>query len=144
MKILTVLIPLFLLAKVQLVEMIKQHESFVPFPYTDTRGLSIGYGTHLPLTRAEAELLLIHRLSIIKTKLKKYDWFSRLSEPRQKVILDMAYNLGIPKLLKFKTMIWCLGHGYYHAAANAMKKSLWYKQVGIRGKHLYKIMWKGE
>jgi len=145
MKLLLLFIPLILSAKLHVVDLIKQHEGFRATFYKDgSNRYSIGYGTHLPLTRAEAELLLTHRLAIVATKLKQYSWYTKQNYTRRVVLVDMAYNLGISRLLKFKTMIWCLQNNYYHAAANAMRNSLWCRQTKNRCKTLSKMMWRGK
>lgn len=71
-------------------------------------------------------------------------WYKRLSPIRKAVILDMAYNLGLGGILQFKAMIWALDKGYYHGAANAMRESVWCKQVGNRCTHLYNLMYKNK
>ena len=146
MRFIALLLITLSLSASSLISQMIAHEGLSLMPYLDADGISIGYGTHLPLTEAEAHILLVHRLSIIKAKLSKYSWFTRLSHNRQHVNIDMSYNLGINGLLRFKTMIWCLKQPkpYYHAAANALKDSLWYRQVGSRGKKLYKLMWDGK
>ena len=45
------------------VDSIKIDEGFRGMPYDDSRGVpTLGFGTRLPITRAEGELLLKHRL----------------------------------------------------------------------------------
>ena len=129
----------------ELVDMVKKHEGFSSTIYKDSGHLSIGYGTNLSygITEAEAELLLIHRLSITHEKLKQFSWFNRLSYNRKLVIVSMGYQLGISGLLDFKHLIWRLERGYYKAAANAMVESLWFKQSGNRAKELVKLMKQG-
>jgi len=126
------------------VNQVKLHEGFRAKPYKDTCGLSIGYGTTLILTKNEAEVLLRMRLLKLYAELNKYYWFTQSNNARKQVLLDMAYNLGLNGLKSFKKMIWSLNHKYYHGAANAMKDSLWYRQVGNRGKLLYKMMYYGK
>lgn len=126
------------------IQQIKHHEGFRSSPYKDNGHLSVGYGTNLShITRAEAHLLLVHRLSIRLEQLKQYSWFRKLSPNRQNVVLNMSYQLGMTGLLKFKHMIWRLKHGYWKAAANAMVNSRWYRQSGHRSKSLVKQMIKG-
>ena len=52
----------------------------------------------------------------------------------------MAYNLGVDGLLKFKKMWKALEKQDYQTAAEEMKDSKWYHQVGRRSKYLYKKM----
>ena len=128
----------------KLVTQIKVHEGFSSTIYKDRSGLAIGYGTNLAsITKAEAHLLLIHRLSNRITTLSQYPWYRKLSDTRKSVIISMAYQLGPNGLLKFKKMIWALNRGYYNGAANQMIDSLWYQQSGNRSKELVQIMKEG-
>jgi len=125
--------------------LVKQHEGYSKHLYIDSGGYSIGYGTNLTqgLSKPEAELLLKYRLNMVYLKLQEYSWFNKQNSTRKVALIDLAYNLGIPKLLTFKVFIWRLDHNYYHGAANALKDSLWYRQVGIRAKHIYKLIYEG-
>jgi len=128
-----------------IVEELKSHEGYSKYIRNDRGNPSIGYGINLTygISKAEAELLLIHRVEIITTKLTTYSWYNHLSPNRKEVIVNMAYNLGINGMLEFKGMIWALTNSYWHGAANAMKDSMWYSQTGNRAKRLYMKMWDG-
>ena len=123
-------------------ELIIKHEGFRSKPYIDVSHFSVGYGTNLMngISKAEAILLLDYRLTQVETKLLKHSWYYKLNYKRRSIILDMSYNLGYGGIMKFKSMIWCLNNGFFNAAANHMKKSLWYKQTGYRAKELVKLM----
>ena len=123
----------------------KQHEGFSKYLYMDNGNYSIGYGTNLSggISKDEAELLLRYRLNKTYKKLIKYDWYSCLNTPRKIAVLDLAYNLGITKLLRFRHFIWRLKHSYYKAAANALRESAWYHQVGSRALYIVNIIEKG-
>ena len=69
--------------------------------------------------------------------------FSELNEARQYVLIDMCFNLGIDKLLKFKKMLLALENKNYSVASLEMKDSLWHKQVKNRAIKLEKIMKNG-
>ena len=126
---------------------LKRYEGFSSKVYIDsTEHLTIGYGTNITsITESEATLLLIHRLSIIETKLNTLYWYTRLDDVRKSVILNITYNVGITGLFKFKSMLWCLKHKpvYYHAAAKHMRASKWYIQTGRRARVLYRMMYTG-
>jgi lysozyme len=59
-------------------------------------------------------------------------FFSALSDPRQAVILDMSFNLGLNGLLEFKEMLAALKAGDYERAADEMLNSKWAQQTGRR------------
>jgi lysozyme len=128
-----------------IIDYVKQEEGFRPYIYKDNGHKSIGYGTNLSygITKAEAELLLVHRLSIIEAKLTKYKWFIKLTHNRKLVIINMTYQLGMNGMLQFKHMIWRIQQNYYKAAANAMLDSTWAKQTPNRAKRLYWLMIQG-
>ena len=119
-------------------ESIKRHEGFRSIPYKDTLGnWTIGYGTKLPITKEEAELLLRHRLENMTAELRtKVPFFDDLPETIQTVLLDMLYNLGINRLMTFKRMWEAVEKRDWQKMAEEMKDSLWYQQVGDRSKEL--------
>lgn len=145
MKYLLILVLSINLFANDLVNMIKRHEGFKSNLYLDSGHYAIGYGFNLAhgITEAEAELLLIHRLSILHERLKQFNWFNKLSYNRKLVIVNMSYQLGISGLLDFKHMIWRLKHNYFNGAANAMIESRWYQQSGDRARELVKLMREG-
>ena len=125
-----------------LIEMIKKHEGFRGMPYEDTRGYpTIGYGTKLPITEEEAELLLKHRLDEKILKLsEKESFYLDLPERAQEVIANMAYQMGVGGVLRFKKMWAALKEGDYKKAANEMLDSRWAKQTPNRAKELAEII----
>ena len=58
----------------------------------------------------------------------------------QRVLVNMAFNLGRNRLSKFKNMLRYVNEGNYVMAANEMVNSKWYGQVGRRSKELVDIM----
>ena len=117
-------------------------EGFEPLPYTDTQGYpTIGYGTKLPIDETEAHLLLEKRLHDTLMEIeKRVDFFADLPEDVQSILLNMGYNLGVPKLMKFKRMWAALEKRDYKEAAKEMRDSLWYRQVGDRAERLAQRM----
>ncbi|WP_168175718.1 glycoside hydrolase family protein [Nautilia sp. PV-1] len=123
-------------------ELIKKHEGFEGMPYNDSLGFpTIGYGTKLPITEEEAEILLEYRLKrMIRELIQKESFFEKLPEDAQKVIADMTYQLGVGGVLKFKKMWTALKKGDYKKAADEMLDSRWAKQTPNRAKELAEIM----
>lgn len=66
--------------------------------------------------------------------------FSSHPENVQRVLINMAFNLGRSRLGKFKNMIVAVNEGNYAKAADEMIDSRWYKQVGNRSKELVEWM----
>lgn len=59
-------------------------------------------------------------------------WVYDLPEDVQIAICDMAYNLGVPGLLKFTTFLSMIKTGNFAVASDDLKSTLWAKQVGAR------------
>ncbi len=70
-------------------------------------------------------------------------WVARLDEARQGVLVDMAFNMGIQKLLGFHNTLALIHDGKYIMAAQNMLKSLWAQQVKGRAQRLARIMSSG-
>lgn len=66
--------------------------------------------------------------------------FESLPLDAQRVVVNMAFNLGRNRLGQFKNMIKYVNEGNYLMAANEMIDSKWYRQVGLRSKELVDIM----
>jgi len=121
-----------------MINSIKIEEGFSGLPYDDTEGiLTIGYGTKLPLTEIEGEMLLRHRLSIIEASLStRQPIYNTLPEEAKEVLLSMAYQLGVNGVLKFKRMWKNLKNYDYEAAAYEMLDSKWAIQTPNRANRL--------
>jgi lysozyme len=134
--------------KHSIIEQLELHEGIRLKPYKDTVGkLTIGIGRNLDdvgITKAEAYYMLQHDIAKVDSKLEKLDWYSKLGRVRQKVIIDMAFNLGMGGLLSFKNMIKAIKLNDFPTAAAEMLDSKWAKQVGIRAKRLAKMMETGQ
>ena len=66
--------------------------------------------------------------------------FAGQATDAQRVLVNMAFNLGRNRLSKFKNMLRYVNEGNYVMAANEMVNSKWYNQVGRRSKELVDIM----
>ena len=66
--------------------------------------------------------------------------FAGQAPDAQRVLVNMAFNLGRNRLSKFKKMLKAVNEGKYLVAANEMIDSKWYSQVGNRSKELVDIM----
>lgn len=58
--------------------------------------------------------------------------FESLPDQVQRVLVNMAFNLGRTRLGRFKNMIKAVNEGNWVKAANEMVDSVWYNQVGNR------------
>jgi lysozyme len=69
-----------------------------------------------------------------------YGWFTQLDVPRQNVLIEMAFNLGVRGLLGFKKMIEAIQSKNYKLASTEMLDSTWAKQVKSRAARMAKRM----
>lgn len=95
------------------------------------------------ITEEKAMYLLANDIEKCRADLAGYGWYTTLDKIRQKVILDMRFNLGLAGLLTFKKMIAALKDKDYARAADEMKDSKWYHDVGTRSVRLIKMMREG-
>ena len=63
-------------------------------------------------------------------------WWRTLSDPRQAVLIDMAFNMGVDGLLGWPHTLAMIQAGQYAQAAESMRDSLWETQVHQRADRL--------
>ena len=136
-------------------EDIIRHEGYVREIYLDTEKLpTFGVG-HLvteldpeytwpvgsPVTD-ERILQAFHDdfMVALKDAQELFDDFNDHSLTVQRVLVNMAFNLGRTRLGKFKNMIAAVNDKDYSRAADEMIDSRWYRQVGRRSKELVEMM----
>lgn len=122
----------------KLIKSIQEHEGFSGEVYKDHLGFdTVGFGTKMPITKVEGELLLRHRLSLKTIELhNRITWLKDKSPEIQNIIYEMAYQLGVPKLMMFKKMFAALEVDSYQEAAKEGMDSLWAKQTPKRAEEL--------
>jgi lysozyme len=128
--------------------MITRHEGMRLSPYKDSVGkLTIGVGHNLddvPITENAALAILGDDVARVVLQVKgALSFFDSLTEPRQAVLLDMAFNMGLGGLLQFHHFLANLQDGQYGLASQDMLNSEWARQVGQRATELAKMMQSG-
>ncbi len=120
----------------RLVENIKESEGFKGVEYKDSLGIpTIGFGTRLPLSEAESELILSFRLNQkISHLLELNPIVLTLTQERQEVLFEMAYQLGINGLMKFVMMWKAIESRQYESAAEEILDSRLARQTPNRAK----------
>lgn len=126
--------------------------------YKDTMGIwTIGVGHNIeadpnyPYTVADEPLndkqindLLMKDISVVISELdQRVNWWRAMEDVRQRVLANMCFNLGWTRLSQFKNTLKAMHDSRYAEAAQGMRNSLWYKQVGARAERLAKQMEKG-
>jgi lysozyme len=121
------------------------HEGLKLKPYKCTAGtITIGVGRNIEdigITEEEARYLLDNDILRVAQELDNaLPWWRDLSDVRQRVLLDMAFNIGTPTLLKFKNTLALIESGDFEGASVEMLDSRWAEQVGQRAKTLSQAM----
>ena len=65
------------------------------------------------------------------------------SENRQAALIDLSFNMGEPTLREFIQTNKAINEGHWEEAAFHLIKSLWFRQVGSRGKRIVAMIRKG-
>ena len=133
----------------KMIRQLRLHEGERLFPYKCTAGrLTIGVGRNLDdrgITAEESAYLLSNDLDDYWERLEDaLPWVSELDPVRQRVLLDMAFNLGMGGLLGFRKTLAAIKGKEYERAAGMMLDSRWATQVGYRAKRLSRMMFTGE
>ena len=132
-----------------LIRQIRLHEGERLKPYRCTAGkLTIGVGRNLEdrgITAQEAAYLLSNDITSTQAALlKALPWVGTLDDVRQRVLIDMAFNMGLGTLLTFKRTLAAIQGGEFSKAAAMMLESRWAGQVGQRAKRLSQMMATGQ
>lgn len=113
-------------------------EGFESRPYQCTAGVwTIGHGLTY-LTENESRYILEYfRLPAVEKALKhRQRWLEAAHPEVQRVLINMAYQLGIEGVSRFHKMIDALVNHDYPRAADEMLDSKWAKQTPARAKRL--------
>lgn len=133
----------------RLVAQLKLHEGEKKKPYVDTVGkVTIGVGRNLTdrgLSEDEITYLLINDIKICEDDLDRaLPWWRELDEVRQRVMIDLCFNLGITRLLGFKNTLKAIREKRWEAAKVGLLESLWAKQVKTRSTRLSNMILTGK
>jgi len=153
----------------ELVKMVALHEGIVLNVYQDHLGINtVGIGRNLDdrgitdgellfmnktiddvydngLTEEEAYYLCMNDIAIVeKELLDSKPIVNQLNDVRQMVLVDMAFNMGVPRLKLFKNMWMAIEKVNYPLACEEMIDSRWASQVGNRAMKLSLAMKNGE
>ena len=131
-------------------EQIKRHEGYRDTVYYDSVGVpTVGYGhALLEGSRVPAVVADILFEQDFNDAVKDYTilanrWGLELNPVRRGVMLDMLFNLGVSRLVKFQKFLTALQVKNYDKAADEMLDSKWATQVGKRAEKLSEMMRRG-
>ena len=149
---------------------VRVHEGLVLTVYKDTLGIdTIGIGRNLKdrgiskeeldymdipsmaivyehgITEADARYLAMNDIKIVEDELTRvHPCVNDLDAVRHLILMDMAFNMGVPRLCKFKRMWAAIHEGKFAIASIEMLDSRWAAQVGRRATKLSDAMKTGE
>lgn len=129
----------------ELIDQLIDHEGMELEVYEDSLGIpTIGIGRNLVdrgITEDEARFLCNNDIDIVERELvAEFPIVAELDSIRQRVLIDMAFNVGVPRLTGFRKMWAAIHCGDYAEAAVEMMDSKWARQVGRRAKRLSSMM----
>ncbi|WCM29187.1 glycoside hydrolase family protein [Sphingomonas sp. QA11] len=109
------------------------------------------------ITQAQSDALFVNDIQRSEADLdRKLPWWRKLDPVRQRVLLNMCFNMGIGRapdkargidgrgLLAFVNTLPKIERGDYAGAAAGMKASKWHDQVGARAVRLELMMATGK
>ena len=135
----------------KLKQRIKKNEGFRNKPYFDQIGkLTIGYG-HLikksenfsikkKYSKKYLEHVFENDFKKTTTDYKKYYKKFKMLNSSKEVLIEMIFQLGIKKVIKFKRFNKYLKQKLLYLSALEMINSLWYKQTPSRVDGLIKVL----
>ena len=117
-------------------------------PYIDSVSkISIGIGHNLTdngISDKIIDMLYQEDVAYAMTMARHLPYYNELDDVRRLVVVDMVFNMGLEKFLRFKRMDAALNVGDYVNAAIEMLDSKWARQVGVRATRLAYMMKTGE
>jgi lysozyme len=97
------------------------------------------------ITEADARYLAENDVQIVEDELlRAHPCVDRLDSVRQLILVDMAFNMGVPRLCKFQKMWNAIHEEDFANAAKEMLDSRWAVQVKSRAVKLANAMHNGE
>lgn len=122
-----------------------EDEGFSKHVYKDNLGYwTVGFGFCIDDRRKDCGLELEDCLVILDKKIqriyndfnRRLPWFHKLPDGRQRALCNMAYQMGVDGVMKFKKMMIALQHENYDAAYNEALSSKWATQTPDRAKRV--------
>lgn len=140
-------------ALLRMQEQLLGDEGFRSAAYQDSMGFwTIGVGRLIDARKGggispeEALFLLGNDIAAKERELDaRIPWWRQETEVRQRVMLDLAFNLGVAGLLNFRITLQSWKEGRYEEAADELESSQpWASQVGRRANRLAEMLRTGK
>lgn len=117
-----------------------EHEGMRLTPYVDTVGkITIGVGRNLTdrgISEDEARIFLDADINHAILDLTVFPWFPDLDPVRQRAMVDLCFNIGLPRLKGFIKMLAAIQRQEWDRAARELVDSKYAQQVGPRAQTL--------
>jgi len=134
-----------------LIDQLTLHEGSKPFVYKDTTGhWTIGVGRNISpggmgLSEEEISYLLKNDIRRVDKELEKaFKFYVGLDPVRRDALINLCFNIGLPRLRKFNRALRSLEVSDYEDAAVELLDSLWANQVGKRAEDIAHMIRTGE
>ena len=135
----------------KIIEMLRLHEGVKTHVYTDHLGYeTIGVGrcirknVGLGLSDDEINYLLSNDVSRVTAELGRFKWFPELNEARRDAMINLCFQLGLTKLLKFKNFLSSMEDGDYELASTHLLDSLYARQTPARADEIAEMIVSGK
>jgi len=136
----------------RIIEMLRKHEGVETHAYKCTANkTTIGVGRNIDpsggigLSTDEINYLLANDVKRVNDELvTAFNWYKTLGNARKDAVMDMCFNMGLPRLKKFKKALAAMAKGDYVRAAAEFLDSRWAEQVGQRAITVTDIIRSGE
>ena len=118
-------------------ETLIKHEGLRLDLYKDSLGIyTIGVGHNIQergITAAVAKLMLDEDIDeAVKDLRRNISFFDTLPQAIKEALVNLSFNMGIPRLMQFRKTLAFLRDGKYEKAANELLDSRYATQVGYR------------
>jgi len=135
-----------------IIEMLRKHEGVETHAYKCTaEKITIGVGRNidpsggLGLSSDEIDYLLSNDVKRVSAELiRAFSWFSELDEVRKDAMINICFQLGLPRLKKFKMSLAHMKNGDYDLAADEFLISNWANQTPARAKEITTMIRSGD
>lgn len=135
-----------------LIEQLKRHEGVKTHAYKDHLGyITVGVGRCLEdgigvgLSEDEIDYLLLNDIKRCSLELNtEFDWFSGLDAVRKDAMINLCFNVGLPRLKGFVKALAAMEAQDYETAADEFFDSRWATQVGNRAVEVCAMIRTGE
>jgi len=122
-----------------------RHEGLKLLPYKCTAGkLTLGVGRNIEdrgISKETAMQMLDEDIELCLNELmERLNYFENLPTEVQETLVNLCFNMGISRLMKFQLMLGAIQAGQYELAAKELLDSRYARQVGKRAEELADIL----